>query len=92
MRALRRAPGVSAASRRAPLTRRVHARVITIPRLSRREPNRMPRECGEVGILIASTGDRGKRTEITEDAIDAPTADRMSCSFHTLCRSWNARS
>ena len=39
---------------------------------------------------IASSGDRGKETEITGHAIDARTAERTSCSFHTLRRWWSS--
>ena len=39
---------------------------------------------------IASTGGRGKETEITSHAIDARTAERTSCSFHTLRPWWSS--
>ena len=98
----RRARAASAAARRAPLKRCADACVMSVHRPPRRAPTgRVRRESREVHrqspcpitvfgrFPIASVGDRGKETEITDHAIDARTAERTSCSFHTL-RRWSS--
>ena len=95
----RRARAASAATRRAPPKRCADACVMSVHRpLRRARTGRIRRESREVHhqspcpitvfgrFPIAIIGDRGKGTEITDHAIDARTAERTSCSCHTLRR------